>query len=125
MLCRQTPVFLPGKSHGPRSLAGYSPWGHKERAGFSDLTAATMQAEEPIVCGGSEWKEKSSEGSGSGRVQLHAGPTLFNCPLSRRFFDLSEGLFPHLQDERTVSTCRWKDRAICNDLPNAQSLIGT
>ena len=24
------PVFLPGKSHGQRSLAGYSPWGHKE-----------------------------------------------------------------------------------------------
>ena len=24
------PVFLPGESHGPRSLAGYSPWGHKE-----------------------------------------------------------------------------------------------
>ena len=23
-------VFLPGKSHGQRSLAGYSPWGHKE-----------------------------------------------------------------------------------------------
>ena len=28
------PVFLPGKSHGQRSLAGYSPWDHKE----SDLT---------------------------------------------------------------------------------------
>ena len=25
-----TPVFLPGKSHGRRSLVGYSPWGHKE-----------------------------------------------------------------------------------------------
>jgi len=25
-----TPVFLPGKSHGWRSLAGYSPWGRKE-----------------------------------------------------------------------------------------------
>ena len=25
-----TPVFLPGESHGQRSLAGYSPWGHKE-----------------------------------------------------------------------------------------------
>ena len=25
-----TPVFLSGKSHGQRSLAGYSPWGHKE-----------------------------------------------------------------------------------------------
>ena len=25
-----TPVFLPGKSHGQRSLAGYNPWGSKE-----------------------------------------------------------------------------------------------
>ena len=25
-----TPVFLPGESHGHRSMAGYSPWGHKE-----------------------------------------------------------------------------------------------
>ena len=25
-----TPVILPGKSHGQRSLAGYSPWGCKE-----------------------------------------------------------------------------------------------
>ena len=29
-----TPVFLPGESHGQRSLVGYSPWGHKE----SDMT---------------------------------------------------------------------------------------
>ena len=29
-----TPVLWPGKSHGQRSLVGYSPWGHKE----SDLT---------------------------------------------------------------------------------------
>ena len=25
-----TPVFLPGKSHGQRSLQGYSPWGCRE-----------------------------------------------------------------------------------------------
>ena len=25
-----TPVFLPEKSHGPRSLVGYIPWGRKE-----------------------------------------------------------------------------------------------
>ena len=31
---RPTPVFLPGKFHGRRSLVGYSPWGHKE----SDMT---------------------------------------------------------------------------------------
>ena len=24
-----TPIFLPGESQGQRSLAGYSPWGHK------------------------------------------------------------------------------------------------
>ena len=29
-----TPVFLPGEFHGQGSLAGYSPWGHKE----SDMT---------------------------------------------------------------------------------------
>ena len=29
-----TPVFLPGKFHGLRSLVGYSPWGRKE----SDMT---------------------------------------------------------------------------------------
>ena len=27
---QSTPVSLPGKSHGQRSLVGYSPWGHKE-----------------------------------------------------------------------------------------------
>ena len=26
---KPTPLFLPGKSHGQRSLAGYSPWGCK------------------------------------------------------------------------------------------------
>ena len=32
-----TPAFLPEKSHGQRSLAGYGPWGHKK----SDKTEAT------------------------------------------------------------------------------------
>ena len=27
---RNTPVFLPGEFHRQRSLAGYSPWGHKQ-----------------------------------------------------------------------------------------------
>ena len=27
---KPTPVLLPGKSHGWRSLVGYSPWGRKE-----------------------------------------------------------------------------------------------
>ena len=42
-----TPVFLPGKSHGQRSLAGYSAWGRKD----SDTTEhAGMHAQslEPL-----------------------------------------------------------------------------
>ena len=31
-----TSVLLPGESHGQRSLAGYSPWAHRE----SDMTEA-------------------------------------------------------------------------------------
>ena len=34
-----TPAFLPGESHGQRSLAGYSSWGQKE----SDMTEGTQQ----------------------------------------------------------------------------------
>ena len=30
-----TPVFLPGKSCGQRSLAGYRPWGHRVRHGWA------------------------------------------------------------------------------------------
>ena len=33
---QSTPVFLPGKSHGQRSLGGYSPWGHKSQRRLSD-----------------------------------------------------------------------------------------
>ena len=35
---KPTPVFLPGKSHGHRSLAGYSPWGPKESDATERLT---------------------------------------------------------------------------------------
>ena len=36
-----TPVLLPGKSHGQRSLVGYSPWDHKE----SDTTECIYMME--------------------------------------------------------------------------------
>ena len=35
-----TPVFLPGEFRGQRSLAGCSPWRHKQ----SDMTEHTLQA---------------------------------------------------------------------------------
>ena len=38
-----TPVFLPGKSHGQRSLADYSPWGHKSQTQLSNETTTTTR----------------------------------------------------------------------------------
>ena len=35
---KPTPVFLPGESHGQRSLAGHSPWGCKSWTRLSDYT---------------------------------------------------------------------------------------
>ena len=32
------PVFLPGMSHGQRSLAGYNPWSHRELDVTDQLT---------------------------------------------------------------------------------------
>ena len=36
----ETPILLPGKSHGQRSLEGYSPWGRKE----SDMTSLSLSS---------------------------------------------------------------------------------
>ena len=41
-----TLVFLPGKSHGQKSLAGYGPQGHKE----SEMTEATQHSEHWGAC---------------------------------------------------------------------------
>ena len=46
-----TPLFLPGEFHGRRSLASYSPWGHKE----SDMSENPLQhthshLEWPLSC---------------------------------------------------------------------------
>ena len=45
-----TPVFLPGKSHGHRSLVGYSPWGCKSWTWLSDST--TKGPLRSLICGG-------------------------------------------------------------------------
>ena len=48
-----TPVFLPGKSHGQRSLVGYSPWCRKE----SDVTKHSLT-----------WRGAKAEDMGEGFV---------------------------------------------------------
>ena len=53
-----TPVFLPGESHGQRSLVGYSPWGRKDLDTTEVTQHACMQA----------FKNK--------RLELHFGTSL-------------------------------------------------
>ena len=55
---QSTPVLLPGKSHGRRSLVGYSPWGCKE----SDTTEQ-LSLPFPRVKKDSLWHETSSSQS--------------------------------------------------------------
>ena len=42
-----TPVFLPGKFHEQRSLAGYSPWGPKESDMIELLTLSLFETKNP------------------------------------------------------------------------------
>ena len=46
---KSTPVFLPGKCHGQRRLAGYSPWGRKKADMIERLT---LTCDLLVFCGG-------------------------------------------------------------------------
>ena len=45
-----TAIFLPGKSHGQRSLVGYSPWGRKERVGHDSAIEQQQQIRVLVIC---------------------------------------------------------------------------
>ena len=75
-----TRVFLPGKSQGQRSLAGYSPWGRRESDGTERLAdPLTLRATRLCVlpCEREEaWLEHQTSGScgtGSGKEQGFEG----------------------------------------------------
>ena len=56
-----TPVFLPEKSHGQRSLAGYSSWGCKESDTIEWLSSSNQRLREAYVSlSGSEQASLSS-----------------------------------------------------------------
>ena len=42
-------VSLPGESHGQRSLAGYSPWGHKESDTTEQITLHFLMQRQGVV----------------------------------------------------------------------------
>ena len=52
-----TPVFLPGKSHGQRSLASYSSWGSKESDGIEQLNHHNIIQVSSVQCSDSQFLE--------------------------------------------------------------------
>ena len=56
-----TPVFLPRKSHGQRSLAVYSPWGHRRVRHNLTITTKQLQQRGEQYCEGTVCHVKESE----------------------------------------------------------------
>ena len=56
---QSTPLFLPGKSHGQRSLVGYSLWHHRE-SDTTTTTRATKESSREPVCGAHSCKRLRS-----------------------------------------------------------------
>ena len=54
-----TPVFLPGKVHGQRSLAGCSPWGYLRHADDTTLMAESEEELKSLLMKVKEESEKA------------------------------------------------------------------
>ena len=69
-----TPVFLPGKFHGQKSLAGYSPWGIK-RIWHNLATAAAAKSLQscPTLCGPINGSPPGSPSLGFSRQEHWSG----------------------------------------------------
>ena len=97
---QSTPVLLPGKSHGQRSLVGYSPWGRKESDTTERYSPFTMPRPERWVrIKPVKTLEKDSEGSlfqAEGRVGIkpHSGVAEL-------------GAWPLVQQDWTVLSLAW------------------
>ena len=85
-----TPVFLPGKSHGQRSLEGCSPWGHwglhmTERLHFNFLLSCIGEGNgNPLQCsclenprdGGAWWAAVYGVAQSQTRLKRHSSSSL-------------------------------------------------
>ena len=66
-----TSVFLLGESHGQKSLAGYSPWGHKE---LDMPERPTQQQQEELASSSRPGAGNKTEGPGTGELGVEDFP---------------------------------------------------
>ena len=94
---QSTPVLLPGKSHGQRSLVGYSLWGHKE----SDTTERLhfhfhFQSKDYYPGGkGHQWREHRGMGEGRNSTHSNENAGTFDV-MSNKSLNFSEPQFSYL-----------------------------
>ena len=65
-----TPVFIPGKSQGQRSLAGCSPWGHKELDTTERLSTSTTDSSNSKAFASYHQEHKTKETTAATRARL-------------------------------------------------------
>ena len=82
---QSTPVFLPGKSHGQRSLAGYSPWGCRRvghNLGFSNMWTVNFEMFKLVLGKAEEPDIKLSTSAGSSKKQEGSRKTSISALLT-------------------------------------------
>ena len=106
-----TPVFLPGESHGQRSLWGYSPWGHKESdtpecVSLNHFMPRVAHCQAPCF---SSWSVFLAMGSTGTKYRIARG--------SRKTLALSASLRPwHMRWIHTLPPSppiRWDESGVC------------
>ena len=107
---QRTPVFLPGKSHGQRSLAGYSPWGHESQTRLSDWTATAgndSQENKAILIKKNKFRGLPSHmwKPAVNPQQVRRGGAGIRC-VNRPRWPLSPDRAAHTA-EQLCSRCRW------------------
>ena len=87
-----TPVFLPGESHGQRSLVGYIPWGRRPSTHLCLSAASTLLEEMDVAEEGDfvfngrglvqrwVWLDLPITGSSEGKTAAAAATLLQSCP---------------------------------------------
>ena len=124
------PVFLPGESHGQRSLAGYSPWGHIK----SDMSEATQHSTNlilnfrlKIISTLSIYKQPMKYIKQFQRLQLPQCFKFLNQQLNKdqEFRELkrpcSSTLSPDISLFATLSNCPIINPELTPELPNRQN----
>ena len=76
-----TPVFLPGEAHGQRSLAGYSPWGHKQ-SGMAEVTRHSTSHSSSLAVSTTSAVTSSMEVLNPSKSSTRIGTNFFQTPVN-------------------------------------------